>query len=329
MDGAIITQGRFTSTGATTTLNIRSDLDWIYIYNETALAQAAADLGAVFYYQRGMTAGRGVIWTKLGTVANDPVTIGQIAANTGFTLVDSSLQTPNANIAVTAGTNATQPVYSTANTSTLATGSVVRLNNLTGQENLAGMDFEVDAVNANTNFRMRYVLDSAPGAVATAGNYRIIPFNPIFYPRSRYIINITNAASAVITLSVTHGYTVGQQIRFKVPAIWGMIEMDGLDGTITAVNTTLNTITVDIDITSFAAFDIPAAADVPFTWAQAIPFGEDTAQALSSNVDILDDATVNQAIIGVQLAAGNSAPAGNTSDVIYWVAGKSFSVDNQ
>lgn len=329
MDGAIITQGRFTSTGALTTLNIRSDLDWIYVYNETALAQAAADLGAVFYYQRGMTAGRGVIWSKLGTVANDPVTIGQIAANSGFTLVDSSLQTPNANIAVTGGTNATQPVYSTANTSTLATGSIVRLNNLTGQENLAGFDFEVDTVVANTSFRMRYVLDSAPGAVATAGNYRIIPFNPIFYPRNRYIINITNAASAVVTMSVTHGLTIGQEVRFVVPDIWGMSEMDGLQGTVTAINTTNNTITVDIDSTSFTAFDIPAAADVPFTWAQVVPLGMDTATALSNNVDILEDATVNQAIIGVQLVAGNNSPAGNTSDVIYWRAGKSFSVDNQ
>lgn len=327
-DNTIIQQGRFTSTGAAQTLEIRSDFDYIEVDNETALAQAAADLGYHFQFQRGMTNGRGVVWTKLGTVASDPVTVGQIAANAGFFLLDSSTQTPEANIAITAGTNATQPVYSTANTSSLATGSIVRLNNSTGQLQLAGIDFEVDNVVSNTSFRMRYVLDSAPGAAATAGNYRIIPFDPIFYPRRRYIINITNASSAVVTLSVTHGYTVGQKIRFNVPAIFGMVEMDGLQGTITAINTTTNTITVDIDSTSFTAFDIPASTDVPLTWAQAVPFGEDTGTALTAGVDILADATRNTAFIGVRLAAGNSSPAGNTSDVIYWRAFKSFSVTN-
>lgn len=327
-DNTIIQQGRFTSTGAVQTLQIRSDFDYMEVDNETALAQAAADLGYHFQFQRGMTNGRGVVWTKLGTVASDPVTVGQIAANAGFFMVDSTQQAPEANIAVTAGTNATQPVYSTGNTSSLATGSIVRLNNLTGQEQLAGIDFEVDTVVASTSFRMRYVLDSAPGAAATAGNYRIIPYDPIYYPRRRYIINITNAASAVVTMSVTHGYTVGQQVRFNVPAVFEMVEMDGLVGTITAINTTTNTITVNIDSTSFTAFDIPEAAQVPLTWAQVVPIGEDTGAALTAGADILADATLNTGFIGVRLAAGTLSPAGQTSDVVYWRAYKSFSVTN-
>jgi hypothetical protein len=328
-DNTIIQQGRFTSTGESQVLSIRSDFDWIRVYNLTAADQAAADLGYEFYFQRGMTDGRGLVWSKLGTVANEPVTIGQIAANAGFFMLDSSDQSPNAAVAITAGSNAAQPVYSTADTSGLSTGSIVRLSQLTGQEQLAGVDFEIDNVIASTSFRIRWALDSAPGAAATAGFYRIIPFDPIYYPRRRYIAAITNAAQAVVTLTVTHGYTVGQQVRFVVPEEFGMIEMNGLQGTITAVSAVNNTITVDIDSSAFTAFDIPAAGDIPLTWAQVVPFGEDTAQALSSAVDILADATRNTGFIGVRLVAGNNSPAGNANDEIYWVAGKSFSVDNQ
>lgn len=328
MDNTIIQQGRFTADGSAKTLQIRSDVDWMRVYNTTvAAANQTTAVGVEYYWQRGFPAG--AQWEYLKSNAANAANLSQYLTSGGFTLLDSSNQAPAANIAVTAGTNATQPVYSTANTSTLATGSIVRLNNLTGQEQLAGIDFEVDNVVANTSFRMRYALDSAPGAVATAGNYRIIPFNPLYYPRNRYILNITNAASAVITLSVTHGFTVGQEVRFNVPAVFEMVEMDGLQGTVTAVNTTLNTITVDIDSSAFTAFDIPEASQVPLTWAQVVPVGENTAQALSSGTDILADATVNQGFIGMQLAAGANSPAGQTNDVIYWVAGKSFSVDNQ
>jgi hypothetical protein len=329
MDLTILQQGRFTSSGSVQTLQIRSDVDWIRVYNETALIQAAADLGYEFYWQRGMTNGRGVLWTKLGTVANDPVTVGQIAANAGFFLIDSSVQNPGAAVAETAITNAVQPVVTTANTGSLATGSIVRLNSDTNLPNIMGFDYEVDTVVANTSFRMRWALANAPGAAGAGdGFYRQIPFDPIYYPRRRFIVNITQAASAVIRLSVAHGYTVGQEIRFVVPAEFGMIEMNGLSGTITAISTALNTITVDIDSTAFTAFVFPAVADVPFTWAQAVPLGEDTAQALTSAVDILGDATLNTAFLGMNLAAGTLSPAGQTNDVIYWVAGKSFSVTN-
>lgn len=328
-DNTIIQQGRFTATGAAQTLQIRSDFDWIKVYNETALAQAAADLGYEFYFQRGMTNGRGVVWTKLGTVANDPVTVGQIAANAGFTLIDSSANPVGNAVAVTGTTNATQPVVSTANTAGLATGSVVRLSGLDNVPNIAGIDFEIDTVVANTSFRMRYALATAPGGTATTGFYRQIKFDPLFYPRRRFVVNITQAASAVVRLSVTHQFTVGQEVRFVIPDAFGMVEMDGLLGTITAISTANNTITVNIDSSAFTAFAFPQAAAFPFSWAEVVPVGEDTAQAISSSVDMLDDATINEGYIGVSLAAGTASPAGQILDVIYWVAGKSFSVDNQ
>jgi hypothetical protein len=130
-------------------------------------------------------------------------------------------------------------------------------------------------------------------------------------------------------MSVTHGFTVGQEVRIIVPDAFGMTEIDGLQGTITAIDTTTttgNSITVDIDSTAFTTFAFPLAAAVPFSPAMVVPLGE---AATSPYENLLDDATINTGYIGMILAAGADSPAGVTSDVIYWVAGKSFSVDNQ
>jgi len=326
-DNTIVQQGRFTSAGTTHRITVRSDVDWIEVRNETAIIQTTADLGAKFYFQRGMTAGRGEVETKLGAVASDPSSLGQIAADAGFTLVDTSANPLTAAVAVTAGTDSTTPTYSTADTGSLASGDVVRLSSLTGQENLAGIDFQISTVNADTDFLVAYAIATTPGATATAGNWRKVQYDPIFYPRRRFIANITAAGSAVVTCTADHGLTVGQEVRIIVPAAYGMVEMDALKGTITAQS--LNSLTIDVDSTAFTAFQFPLPGVVPFSPALVIPFGMDTAEALSAAVDDLADETENLAVIGIDLAAGTLSPAGQTSDVIYWRAGKSFAVDNQ
>lgn len=345
-DNTIIQQGRFTSTGATKSLSIRSDVDWMVVYNETALAQAASDLGAKFYWQRGMANGRGVVYTKLGTVANDPLSIGQIAANAGFTLVDSSGDPLAAANAMTSSTSATRPVFTlgaSAASFGLVSGDVVRIYGMTGQVNLNGYDFTIDDLDAGggNNFRWAATLATAPGVVGAGGFFRKIKFDPLFYPRHRYIVNISQAPSAVITLSVPSGYEVGQQVRVIVPETsqagisdYGMVEINGLIGTVTDVDNAVGTqsITLDIDTSSgFSMFTFPTAAKaaVPLSKAMVVPVGEDTAYALAQSQDILSDATDNQGFLGMNLAAGTLSPAGQNADVVYWVAGKSFSVNNE
>jgi hypothetical protein len=112
-----------------------------------------------------------------------------------------------------------------------------------------------------------------------------------------------------------------------------MTEMNNLYATIVAVNTTLttgNTITLDIDSTAFTAFAFPTSSvGLAFTPAQVVPVGENSAEALVLGVDFLNDATINTGYIGMNLAAGANSPAGQSGNVIYWVAGTSFNVNNQ
>ncbi len=346
MDGTIIQQGRFTSTGLPQTLIIRSDVDWIEVLNETATIQQTADLGSSYFFQRGMTPGRGFVTTLLGAQALDPLTKGQIFADGGFTFVDSTTGLLGAAIATTGSTNVVRPIVSTGATAGVVAGGIVRL--LTGPSNLSGYDMSVDTIVTDTTFRVAGALATAPG-VGLAGTYRIVNFEPIFYPRQRFIFNITAAVNCVITTSIPSGYTVGQAVKIHVPAtttalgvsIYGMTEIDDLVGTVTAVNNTLatQTVTLDIDTTAFTAFTFPTVAQATglnrqYAKAYIEPFGSDTGQALTAGADILGDATRNTGFLGVRLGIGNpaspgvSGPSGQNNDVMYWRAGKSFSVTN-
>ena len=323
-------QGRFTSDGTTKTIVLPSGVDWMEVYNYTvADANQTTAIGVKYLWQRGYA--DGYAWETKKSNAANAANLEDIITTGGFTYVDSSLD-PNdtLNATVTDVSNAAIPVVTNSGVNGLVAGDVVRLFNVVTGQQLGGMDFTVghNTLGATT-FSLDYM---AQVATATTGSWRRLKFDPLYYPRHRFITAVTAATSAVVTMSVTHGYKVGQEVRLVVPAGYGMIEADGLQGTITSIDTTLasgNTITLDIDSSAFTAFAFPVSADAPFTPAMVVPMGMDSAQAISSSVDLLSDATNNTGFVGMNLAAGTDSPAGATSDVIYWRAGTSFSVDNQ
>jgi len=329
MDNTIIQQGRFTSTGASVRVPIRSDVDWMAVYNVTqAAASQTTAIGVKYYWQRGFPAG--AKWSTLKSNSANAANLEAYATTLGFTLFDTSLQTVGSlNATITAISGAAIPVVSNSGTNGIAVGDVVRITNAVGGAQLGGIDF---TVGYNTLTSGTFSLDYMPQIVAsTTGDWRKINFQPLFYPRRRVITNITTASQAVVTLSVVHQYIVGQSIRMVVPDVFGMTEMDGILANIVAVDetpTTGNTITIDVDSSAFTTFAFPLTAISPFTPAETVPVGEDTSSALALGADILADATVNRGSIGMMLQGGSSCPAGADNDVIYWVAGKSFGVDN-
>lgn len=325
-----ILQGRFTSTGSSVLIPLRSGVDWMNVYNITQMNAASGGAKFQWYWQFGMAANSGIGYSYL--TSPDTGTVPYYYTSAGFTLIDTSAAVPGTiNATITAVSTASIPVATNSGVNGLVAGDVVRLFNIAGAQQLGGIDFTVGYNTlSNTTFSLDYMAQL--GAAGTTGSWMKIAFNPIYYPRRRYITKITRASQAVVTLSVTHGYQVGQLVRMVVPAAYGMQQMNGLQATIVAVNTTTtsgNTITLDIDSSGFTAFAFPASAAAPFSPAEVVPMGEDTAYALSQNVNILSDATINTAEVGLLLEGGASGPAGSASDVIYWTAGQSFSVDNQ
>jgi len=318
-DNTIILQGKFTADGNAKVISLRSDIDWMRVLNYTqALATPATGIGYEYYWQRGMATDSAFEWKKTDTTN---ATLMTCLTSGGFSLIDTTANTIGALVtSITAISNAATPVVST-NTTTISNGDVVRLINITGAQQLGGYDFTVNNVSSGVSFDLPYMAQLT--VAGTTGSFRKINFDPIFYPRVRTISKITvSGTSAVITMTVAHGFTVGQKVKLTVPSAFGMVEADGLTGNITAIST--GTITVDIDVSTFTAFAFPLTAAVPFTPALVTPVGENNLYP-----DLNDDALRNTAYIGMKLAAGTNSPAGSTSDVIYWTAGKSFSVTNE
>lgn len=326
MDGSIIQTGSFVSDGAAKILQIRSDLDYMHVINYTQIAAAGNNVAFQFYWQRGMAAGTGVEYLWNG--ASTAMLPGVLASN-GFTLINSSANPNgalnNGSTIITAVSNAAIPVATCGSTTGMPAGSVVRLYDVTGAHQLDGIDFTIGYNTlTGTTFSLDYMAQIVAG---TNGDFRQIKFDPLYYPRRRTISKITRGTTTLVTMTVTHGYKVGQQVRFHVPEAFGTVELENLVGNIIAIDTTTttgNTITVDIDSSAFTAFAWPLTAAPYTTPAEVVPVGEDTATALSYNVDILSDATINTGYIGIKLGSGAGGPAGQANDVIYWQAGKSF-----
>lgn len=373
MDGTIIGQGSFIvpATIVNQIIAIPSGVDWLSVrnYTQTATAGVAApgSVGYEFYWQRGMPAGSAFV--KYKQVTTNASTDDLILTG-GFTLYDPSGQTTGAQpllgpaVATTASTNATRPVVSTANTAGVAVGTVVRLSN-TAQTDINGQDFVVGAVTANTSFTLltaTNALATAPGAIGGAGFYRIV-YNgnsELFYPRKRVITNITQAANAQVSTGRAHGLTPGQEIRFNIPAVSGMIQLNPqplnnyypqgslVPAIIQTVVDDYN-FTINIDTTAYTAFTYPTIAQQPSSFPEVTPVGEDTATSLTvlgaqvpsigglqiynTNTGLLADSTVNTGFLGmvlgtggagVQLTTAITGPAGAVAgDVVYWRAGKS------
>ncbi len=365
MDGTIIGQGSFVAqfSGANPNpgsasnqaamlniIQIPSGADWVKVYNYTKAGAnglnsvyfqgtANAFAGVEFYWQRGMANGTGIVKYK----ANGAATVDEDTMVTGgFTIYDPIANQIGAlNATITAISTASIPVASNSGSNGLLPGDVVRLINVTSAQELGGIDF---TVGYNTLTGGTFSLDymSQLALAGTAGSWRKINFDPIFYPRHRFISKISKALQAVVTLTVTHGYTVGQEVRVVVPDAYGMVEINGLAATIVAIDTTPatgNTITLNIDSSAFTTFAFPANAAVPFSPAMIVPIGE---AATAPWQNLLDDATVNTAFLGMILGAGGngnalttpiSGPAGtvhfsaadaiDARDTMFWVAGKS------
>lgn len=302
---ALIAKGSFISDGAARTVEFPCAIDYFIVRNRSLWGTAPTAVVESTWH-RGYAAGQATHISEGGGSALTATATA--AAGAGFTEIDNSILTPGALVATgTAITNATPGVVADATTPPL--GSVVRMLNTTGMLQIAGLEFTVTAITPGVNFTLGYMVGAAYAAAATNADYRVIPNNR-FFPRRRWIQDITVAAAAVMSTSVAHGYAVGAKITINNPdANFGMPEINGLRGTVTAV--TANTITTDIDSTTFTAFAYPtsAIAATGVTHPAVVPYGEVST--------LLTQATDNTENSGLFL---DTAVVGLNTNVMDWLA---------
>jgi len=321
-------QGYFTSTGNSVKLNIPIEADTCNVWNYTQAATGTPTAGVQFRWQEGMVDYGGIEFLKNGSDVLEMVT--NDLASPGFLLFNDADNAMSAPIVVDgAVSNAAQFSVTTSNTGSLVDGDIVILYNILTNFKTRGFPFQVSNVVANTSFTIAWALANAPGSVGTVDStsaFRIVYASPrtSVRPTNNFVINVTQAAQAVVTFSVAHNYQVGQTVRFTIPPLFGMPELNGLSGTVLAINTTNNTITVDINTIGFAPFlwlggnSAVTGNVVVHDWATSSPAYMNTAVANQLMVDPYSDARFNINQRGLVLFGGANGPAGQDGDLIFW-----------
>jgi hypothetical protein len=309
---AVLT-GQFVSAGTVLTIPMVSQYQDFEMLDMTDFGSATST--SVMKARGSSYMAAGSAYYDVGSGANSILT-SKYTSTGGFTFIaDSGNQTPGAQLSGSALSSAAPGVVSSANTSTLGNGNIVRMYNTTGILQISGMDFTVSAVTANSVFSLAYLDTTQTNLTAgSTSNYRIIPFNPRYYPSRRFITDIgASSGSSIITLSVTHGYTVGQAVRIYVPSnfgsgtspfISGSVPSTARTATITAIGAAdtsgfTNTITVNVNSAAYT-WGWPTSAS--FATGSQVAFVEPVGEAATVPYqNLLDDATYNQSFSGIQI----------------------------
>ena len=330
MPFTIITGGSFTSTAAGVKINLPSSADYFKTWNVTQLAANNPNTvvsGEWFGSKFGAgasPAGQGIKVVKTTSDLS-----GVFAAGTGFTYVTSSpvIEAQSAN-AITAITAASPAVVSQVNS--YSEGDILQFYSTTGMLQIAGMNFQISSV-SGAGYTLKGLPAAGFAAAATAGYTRRISKYAAVEPQFLFVTNVSQATQAVVTFSVDPSvyYVVGMKLRFSIPSSFGMSQLNGLTGKIVAVDSANYQLTVDIDSSAFTAFAFPASSSSPTAqlFATAAPAGASTQYDPVTGVQTGYDFQfqpfrTGQFVPYMFLAGGAQSPAGDTNDVINWMAYK-------
>lgn len=307
----LIVRETFISDGVSQIINLPGEVEQIQVRDISNLNAPVNNEFVEASWTIGMANGSALERAYTGA---QPLTEVNVISVDGIGQFDTSEQNslgaPNAGI--TAISAAGPAVVLLASTTGLANGDVVRLSSTTGMLQIASMDFTISGLVLDTSFELAF-MDTTGFVAATAGTLRRVNNPPLYSPRQFLITAISQAAEARVTMSVTSDIAVGEEIVIDIPSNFGMVEINGLRGTVTAIGNAdasgfTNTFDIDIDSSGFTAFAFPLSADFQTSFAQAVRFGNVSQQVLAS--------TDNIGAFQVQLGSAVVGAAGDTIEVL-------------
>ena len=309
----------------------------IWVVNETEFGTSGSgneNITEMFWDSTYPTQTKIRYWNAAGTA----ILQGVVTTN-GISQYNGQIALPGVNSigfgpTVTGGAlSKANPAQLTSTAHGLQTGDQIMITGpftaATAMNQLGGIIFTVTVTGANT-VTIPINTNTANFTATTVTTWRKVITPPYYYPQRATITGITAANPMVVTTSTNHGYTVGQQVRLRVPAALGMVQANNVTAVITAVTSTTFTLG-SVDSSAFTAFAWPATTSVPFTPATVTPVGSGPTAttflpSVQYNYDTLDDATNNQSFQGFTIGAGLllTSAAGTigvtANDVFSWTA---------
>ncbi len=329
----IIDGGSYVSSGAAQNIILPGSADYFKTTNVTQMAAAGSTCVAGEWFGAKFLTGQsaandGIRWRKAGSHAILIDTFGTSTATNGFTYItESPVVEAQAANAITAITAASPAVFSQTNT--YSEGDIIRIYGTTGMLQYGGIDIQISTVSGSGYTAIG--LRAAGLTAGTAGFTRRISRYNAVDPEYMYVTEITKATSAVVRTSIdpTLYYVVGMKVRFSVPSSFGMVQMDGLTGTITAMSSANYTMTVNIDSSAFTTFAFPLTTLSPTArlFATLAPAGASTQYDPNTLVQTGYNFTLQPFHTGqftpyMRIGGGAGSAGGAANDVINWMAYK-------
>jgi len=233
-------KGHFTSSGAAQVVYLPFQPDRVRLYNYSAYYNGpAASVNLNAYWDVSMGQGFAVgEWYNSSSVL-----VGDAVSSHGINSF-GPLSSPNSGLMLQYGpqlqisgiTKASPAVVTTASAHGLASGQVVILEGLyqsasTGMPQIAGIPFVITVLSSttfsvdwNTNQSNYTALSGSP-----AGAYvRQVLFPWNYLPGVNVISALSLGSSTTVTTASNHNYVVGQEVAFRIPAVWGTVELNSL-----------------------------------------------------------------------------------------------------
>lgn len=343
--------------------------NYIAVDNITRLVAGAGVTSASWMTDMGQ--GAAVINT-FGTGAQYVAPVGQtssgaLVSGTGFSTFQAGLALQYGPVYQHTGSTdfsiskANPAVVTTTTAHGLTSGDVVVFSNLaqtstTGMQQIAGIPFVVTVLSAttfsipwNTN-QSNYTAFNSATSTSNFGSFKQVLYPALYAPSVSIISGITLGTTTVVALTTPGNYSVGQEVAFRIPAIWGTTQLNSLPnvlipgspiyGFVTAVSASLTTptITVNINSSAYTAFASNSLyASYPGEkFAQVVPVGDANSGSLLTNFQSplfwngmssnLVSSINGPAIAGAFCNNTNqgfiigSSVVGTAADVIYWRA---------
>lgn len=349
-----IATGKVSSNGAATSVIIPFIPNSLFISNSTRASAGSGVTSAWWMSDMGQGASF-LITTSGGSDLTSFISSG------GFSTFSAGLSLQfGQKFAVSSITKANPAVVTTSSPHGLVSGNVVVFENLyetssTGMQQIAGIPFVVTVTGAttftipwNTNQSAYTAID---GAATGSPTVMQVLYPNLYAPSVGFISALSLGATTTVTTTAPTNIQVGQEIAFRIPSVWGTVQLNSLPdpiipgspiyGYVQSVSSSTQFV-VAINSAAFTAFN----SNQPFgsfsgqSFPQVVPVGDinsggnsysggalypspqfyngfGTGIVSTINGPAILGAFANNTSMGFTIGA---SIAGTASDVIYWKA---------
>ena len=354
-----LASGQVTSvlTGSPTAVILPFIPNFIEISNSTRAVAASGVTRA--WWETDMGQGAAFVVTTGGGPA-DGTSYISAATGGGFSTFQGGLALQyGPSLAIASITqSSTVPLVTTTGNHGLVSGNVVIFQNLyqsstTGMPQIAGMPFVVTVTGATT-FTIAYN-NNVTGFTALSGSpttptptVKKVLYPNLYAPGVAFIAAV-NTSTNTITTTAPHNFSVGQEVAFRIPSVYGTVQLNSLPNVlipgspnyyfVSSVGSA-TTFVVSQSLSGYTAFttSVPFATAVAggLTFPQVVAVGDANSGSLLSNFSspafyngtgTSAVSTINGPAIAGAFCNNTSmgfiiggSISGTTADVIYWRA---------